>query len=55
MKHQYGMKRRSDGKIIRHTIADIRHQQRTTNLSYVFGEIYRREPGGEWEYYGYRV
>lgn len=54
MRYCYGVKRRSDGEIVRMPLADIKASFKTLNLTYVKGEIYRRPiqgnlPYGEWE------
>lgn len=53
MRYQYGAKRRSDGQIVQKSLKAVKESFKTLNLTFVYGEIYRRPVvdgvPGEWE------
>lgn len=50
-RYEYGAKRRADGSIWQHPLSFIKDSFRSINLTYVYGEIYRRPKGtnAPWE------
>lgn len=50
MRWQYGIRNRTTGEIVQKPLRHIKATFKTPNLTYVYGEIYRRQGSdGEWQ------